>query len=544
MRRMYRRGVGFAPGFACTRREGSVLAALLLCGCLAWAEGGSTAHAGTATPGVTPPTKAYALVIGVNRAPDHTVTPLRYADDDAVRFGDLFRTVGVQTTVLATLDQNTRRLHPDAASEATAARLETLTSTVEELARDTARARAAGYRVTFYFVYAGHGRVDGETGAGSISLEDAQLGGGDILSRIIDRVAADENHVIVDACNSYFLVLGRGPGGRRRPIDGFAQLGALAGRADVGLVLSTSSARDSHEWAAFQSGVFSHEVRSGLYGAADGNSDGLVTYGELGAFVVAANAAIRNERYRPELYSRPPAGAGTLLDVRAALARRIEVPPGGGHQFLEDTSGVRLADFHNGTLVRLVRPADGRLYLRRTSDDREYVLPSKVPVLHTAELALQEPRSSTRSAANDAFASLFASPFGGDQGVQNSAGETQREGASPVAVRHEGRTAFRLRPMAMVGAGLAAVGAGGVVWGLATLLEARNLGEQPVDHLTGEAGGAVNARIESGNRRGALLVGGGAAMIASGLLVLLWPETPVNVAVTEHVLGATLRSRF
>ncbi len=356
-----------------------------------------------------PPTKTFALVVGVNRSTDPKIAPLRYADDDAVRYRDLFRAVGGRTITLASLDENTRRLHPDAASDVRPARLAQLTSAVDRLATEVAEVRRRGARVVFYFVYAGHGRV--QDGSGSIALEDAELGGGDLVRRVIDEIAADETHVIVDACHSYFLVMGRGPGGKRRPMGGFVELGALATRRDVGLLLSTSSARESHEWAAYQAGVFSQEVRSGLYGAADADRDGLVSYTEIGAFVDRANTAIRNERYRPEVYARPPARGHALIDLRPALARRIEVAPGGGHQFIEDTAGIRHADFHNDAPVRLVRPGEGRLYLRRNADGREIVLPPEVAVLNTAELPLQEPRSRARDAAHDAFASLFAMPF-------------------------------------------------------------------------------------------------------------------------------------
>ena len=41
-------------------------------------------------------TRAFALVVGVNRGVDASASALRYADDDAVRFGDLFRAVGAR----------------------------------------------------------------------------------------------------------------------------------------------------------------------------------------------------------------------------------------------------------------------------------------------------------------------------------------------------------------------------------------------------------------------------------------------------------------
>jgi hypothetical protein len=466
-----------------------------------------------------PPTKALALVVGVNRSMDAALAPLRYADDDAVRYRDLFRVVGARTETLATLDENTRRLHPDARSDVRPARLEALTAAVERLAAAAAQARRGGARVTFYFVYAGHGRVDG--GGGSVALEDGHLGGADLVRRVIDPIAADESHVIVDACHSYFLVLGRGPGGSRRPMGGFVELGALAQRRDVGLLLSTSSARESHEWAAYQAGVFSQEVRSGLYGAADVDRDGRVSYAEIGAFVERANAAIRNERYRSEVYARPPAGGRALIDLRPALSRRIEVAPGGGQQFIEDTAGVRHADFHNDAPIRLVRPGAGRLYLRRKADDREIVLPAEVAVLNTAELPLAEPRSSARDAANDAFASLFAMPF------NHAAVATYTFREAPVVAVSGPRPVERSRwprPGTLVGVGLGAAGVFSGAWGAATLLDARGLHDGAGPTITQQDAAALNREIGDRNRQGAALLGVGIAAVAGGVLTLLLQE--------------------
>jgi hypothetical protein len=469
------------------------------------------------------PTKTLVLVVGVNRSPDAKLAPLRYADDDAVRYRDLFRALGARTVTLASLDENTRRLHPDAGSDVRPARLDLFTASVERLAAEAAQARRAGARVAFYFVYAGHGRVG--AGGGSIALEDAELGGRDLVRRVIDPIGADENHVIVDACHSYFLVLGRGPGGRRRPMGGFVDLGALAKRSDVGLLLSTSSARESHEWAAYQAGVFSQEVRSGLYGAADADRDGRVSYAEIGAFVDRANAAIRNERYRSEVYARPPAGGRDLVDLRPALSRRIEVAPGGGHQFIEDTAGVRHADFHNDAPVRLVRPGDGRLYLRRKADDREIVLPAEVAVLNTAELPLTEPRSSARDAANDAFGSLFAMPFGNEV---VSTYTFRDELAVAKSVPPPAARSRWPRPGTLVGIGLGAAGLLFGAWGTATLLDARDLHDGAAPTITQQDAEALNRDIADRNRTGAVLLGVGIAGVASGILMLLLQEPAVE----------------
>ncbi len=259
----------------------------------------------------------FAVVIGANRSVDAQLTPLSYADDDAFRYRDLFRSVQARTVVLTRPDDNTRRINTDV-DQVRAPVERALAETVAGLAQEVAGARRAGRRTVLYFVFAGHGNL-GKQGA-YLTLEDQRLSGADLDQRVLRAIGADESHVIVDACYSFLLVRERGPGGRAREVHGFSQLSGLLARQDVGLLLSTSSARESHEWQEFQAGVFSHEVRSGLYGAADSNGDGQVSYREIAAFINWANAAIPNERFRPEVFSRPPRGQTRLLDLRVALA--------------------------------------------------------------------------------------------------------------------------------------------------------------------------------------------------------------------------------
>ena len=103
-------------------------------------------------------------------------------------------------------------------------------------------------------MFAGHGSLS-ERGA-TLNLEDARLTGADLDRAVLRAVGAGESHLIVDACYSYYLAFERGPGGVARPAHGFSRLGGLLDRGDVGLLLSTSSARESHEWEGFQAGVF------------------------------------------------------------------------------------------------------------------------------------------------------------------------------------------------------------------------------------------------------------------------------------------------
>jgi hypothetical protein len=357
---------------------------------------------------------AFALIIGVNRAVDPELPLLRYADDDAALYQQLFRGLGARTYVLTRADDNTRRLHPQVVAEAGDPTRAGLDRAIGALAADVAQARARGVPTVLYVLYAGHGNA--KDGEGYIALEDARLGGRQIADDIINRIGAAENHLIVDACYSYYLVFSRGPtAARRRPLSGFAVFHETLDRERVGLLFSTSSTRESHEWDAFQAGVFSHEVRSGLLGAADVDRDGRVSYREIAAFVERANQAVPNERFRPDVYARPPKRGDVLVDLRPALQRRIDVDGAkSGHFLLEDGRGVRWADFHNagGQALQLVRPiAAGPLFLRRISDETEWTLESAEDRIELASLEAHEPHAALRGAAHESFGAIFSLPF-------------------------------------------------------------------------------------------------------------------------------------
>jgi len=217
----------------------------------------------------------FALIVGSNVSVDADLPPLKYADDDAATYLDLFRVLGARTYLLSRLDDNTRRLHAQAAAEALEPKRAAFEQAIAQITADVTRARDRQVDTVLYIVYAGHGNVrDGE---GYVTLEDMRITGAD-LARIVAGIPATRVHVIVDACASYYLAYSRGPGGERRPLAGFQDSSQLTSDPRVGLLLSTSSARESHEWDGFQAGVFSHEVRSGLYGAADADGDGRVSY--------------------------------------------------------------------------------------------------------------------------------------------------------------------------------------------------------------------------------------------------------------------------
>jgi len=504
-----------------------------------------------------PPAARFAIIVGVNQSVDGDARPLRYADDDAAAYLELFRALGARTYLLSRFDEGTRRLHPQAVAESLDPRRRELDRLIEQVAADVALARRRGVPTLVYFVYAGHGSV--ENGRGYLALEDARLFGADLEQLIVDRVGGAETHFIVDACYSVFLAMSRGPGGERREAHGFSTLGGLAARPGVGLLLSTSSARESHEWSEFQAGVFSHEIRSGLLGAANADGDEQISYREIAAFVQRANSPIPNERFRPDVYAKEPASGRNLLDLRTGLARRLELDgEHPGHYFIEDARGVRLADFHNarGQLLHVMRPPGaGPLYLRRlggqAEGDLEYVMDAAPAVLRLGDLHAQPLTTVARGAAQESFRLLFSLPFS-QQNVDELVVEPPAviveappetpppPTASDAAPGSAPHTSWR-RPVAI---GLLAVGAAaaaGGTWAVTSALEAKERNEYDqagVYH--------TNALIQRHNTWARALYGISGAAVATGTLLLLWPwltggdQPPVAVGVSHGGAGETV----
>jgi hypothetical protein len=473
----------------------------------------------------------FVLILGVNRSVDPELPQLRYADDDAARYQELFHTLGGRIYLLTRPDENTSRISAGALADARAPNRAELTRAVASLAGDVAAARARGQRTFFYFVYAGHGNVDGATAY--LALEDARLDGDEIEREIVDRIHADESHLIIDACYSYFLAYGRGPGGRRHPVRQFATGGGLARRPDVGLLLSTTSARESHEWAGFQAGIFSHEVRSGLYGAADLDGDGRISYLEIAAFVNRANAAIPNERFRPDVFAHAPVASADLsadlIDLRHATGRRLRVDAAAqaSHYLFEDTLGVRLADFHNasGRALSLLLPAGARgLYVRRTSDAQEFLIPDGPAVVDLAELTPRPSSDLTRGgSAEYAFNLLFSLPFD-DDAVSSYARRPPPVDLDAAADVVPPLPRWR-RVVGYSALGLAAASGAAAV---ALAISARGLSQQARTAITGTETASLNQRRADRRMWSEASLGiAGTAAVAGGF-ALLWPQSPVQ----------------
>jgi hypothetical protein len=372
-------------------------------------------------------TRRYAVVVANSTSLDPKVTALEYADDDAARYTEMLDQVADEVRLLTVLDASSQRVYPKLAARAGVPDKKSLTAALTETFANAKRDRDAGHEVIFYFVLIGHGDV-APGGEGYVSLLDAPFRRADLYREVLARSPATTNHVIIDACNSYFLVHRRGgPDGvddagpsRAAAVKAYVGELDLSKFPNTGVLLSTSTAKESHEWSAIEAGVFSHEVRSALTGGADANGDGRVDYPEVQAFIAAANLHIEDARARVNMFASAPAIDRTrpLFDLgQARFPTFVTVAAGKPLRFyLEDDRGVRYGDMHASgerpvhlALVPrphyFVRTADGKLE-RRIDGSR----PGRVSV---DGKSLGAPSVAARGAVEDSFRrNLFAEAYG------------------------------------------------------------------------------------------------------------------------------------
>lgn len=289
----------------------------------------------------------FALVIGYNDSDDAALQKLRYADDDALRNARLLAHVSTETILLAQVDAETRRLlKPQGFGAPTRA---AVLAGLQKLRASMDQARADGDEAILYFSYSGHGNYDSE-GRGYVHLKDGRFTTRDLYHHLFDKTRQDTVILMVDACNAALLVNSRGPVTRRKVVRS-GDLN-LENYPHVGLVLASSSVGETHEWGRYLAGVFSHEVRSGLLGPADLNNDERVTFGELAAFIAAANDRVSNPSVRVKAYIRPPLTKPNLaiIDLKAGtFPARLRIRDSFlGKAHVVDSDLIRYADFHKG----------------------------------------------------------------------------------------------------------------------------------------------------------------------------------------------------
>jgi len=371
------------------------------------------------------PSEVFAVIVTNNRSTRLDRPDLQYADDDGARYYQLFASVAAPEHVhlLTRFDRATAATHAALAAAVPPPRRAELLAALRATQAGIAEARRAGKRTELYFVFAGHGDV--EAGVGYLDLEDGRIDSTFLEQEVVDRVAADVQHIILDSCNSFFVVNPRKPGGRRWATPRDLALGFARHHPNVGLFLSTNSEAEVYEWSELESGIFSHEVRSGLSGAADADGDGRVSYAELAGFVERANAKLPRANLRPQVFHRGPNGQGgaPLFSPALAQGRRVVLGPDERRLWIRGSSSERLIDLHKepGPMTVVVPGAPDQALVvieQRTAGEpagrptvREYEVPAGGP--DTVALASLAPSPATSAARGGAmFGDLFKMPYG------------------------------------------------------------------------------------------------------------------------------------
>lgn len=379
-----------------------------------------------ASPGGAHAGALYTVAIGYNGLPsgagsDPQLAPLRFADDDAFSVHELGRSLSRRSYLLTMPDPATSARFPALVAEARPPSLRELSQVVSELSAALAAAARAGEETSVILYYSGHGTL-GENGQGSLALLDGELTREHLYDKVLARLPARYVHVLVDACHAESVV---------RPRDGRALTTAVTATAaaayvsgitlarfpHVGAVISSASAAQAHEWEVYQGGVFTHEVLSGLRGAADVNGDHRVEYSELAAFLAAANRSVADPRARLDTVVKPPLAnpRAPVIDLNGArgFAHLRGRPAPLGAFFIEDDSGARLVDLRAepGFAVDVLLPAT-RIFVRNGAREVE-LRPKPEEIIAVETLVLDATAARARGAIDSSLhRGLFATRFG------------------------------------------------------------------------------------------------------------------------------------
>jgi hypothetical protein len=372
-------------------------------------------------------TRLYVLAIGNNAPPSdadpsgESLPTLHYSDDDAAAFFTFTRDASEEAELLTVLDARSQERFPKLAQVARAPSLAELRRVIARYKARFEADRRAGDDPVFLMFFSGHGTRAGEHPA-SLVLTDGPLTQSILYDEILAALPARYVHLIVDACYAEAVI---------RPRDGqsesvvltpsemqrVADRSMLSRFPNVGAMIATSTAARAFEWDAIERGVFTHELLSGLRGAADVNADGRVDYDELYAFLAAANRDVSDPRARLTVIAHPPP-----LDRHASLfdlstlrggATLTGTPAPLGRVSVEDDRGNRILDVNTEADFRVtLHVPDGHLYVHASSGEAQVDVAAG-STLDLGSLTFSAPRVTHRGALEGALErGLFATRFG------------------------------------------------------------------------------------------------------------------------------------
>lgn len=513
------------------------------------------------------PRPVYTVVVGHNaiapalQAQARGLVTLRYADDDALKFFALMEQASRQAFLLAVPDADTQRRFPALSGRASPPTLAELERVVTVVAGAIARDRERGEEPELLFFFSGHGVKDA-TGAASLSLVDGALTRTWLYDRLLAAVPARFTHLVIDACHAEALVRPRDANATMETLDeaereSYVDASTLERFPHVGAVLASTASAQSFEWDAYRGGVFAHQLLSGLRGAADVNADGLVEYSEIAAFLSAANLRVKDARARlqivvraPPLHRRVPLIDLTRLTRQFELHGRAEGDWAKGF-YIEAAGGDRLVDVFPEQAARLALrlPLGKRLYLVRADAEVEIPAQNGGPIA-LAALKTRPPRTRARGSLDSALREgLFATRFGPafyqgyvsqyddlvavplpvEPAAPGLPAPTRDSGRPPAAERSDSTVATAL----LVGSG-AAVLATGVLTGL-TLKTRSEYGDE-----TREASAHRLRERFYDFRTAAIIAGGTAAALGATSVALLVLSGDDGPRATAGVQGLTL----
>jgi Caspase domain len=336
---------------------------------------GSTAIAAPGSP--ESKDEIYAVVVGHNGGRSG-LPPLRFADDDALRFSLMFSSLSSSSGnagrvwLLSTVDSDTERTMAKSGLSLPSRQPPTrraLFDTLDDLKRVLSGRPAGGNRI-LYFVYAGHGQ-NGQLLLQPEQAEEAAVTGIELRTALAAVAQIDPGlriFVFVDACRSQSLFSERGP---RTGPDFSGEIAALekgANAAQIGVLTAATSGKPAAEVADLRAGLFSHALASGLSGVADADGNEIVTFGELVAFVALNTRSMTGQ----SPWFDPPNGDlnRTTIDHRGRLPQILVRATEAGKYRVETETGRPIfaeAFVARGHTVKLTLPV-GRYRILRAPE--------------------------------------------------------------------------------------------------------------------------------------------------------------------------------
>ena len=311
---------------------------------------------GSAMPAMSHAATRFALVIG-NNAGLSTEVPLRWAEQDALRFAGILSELGevAPERVLLLLGRDVQ-----------AARLE-----IARLQGQLEEAHRGGYRTELFVYYSGHGD------AANLHLGNSRFQLNELEAKL-EALPADAVLSILDACRDNSLS-GRQKGARQGPSFDVSVVRNVGPRGRV-TISAAGDGEVAQEADSLQSSLFTHHLMSALRGAGDTNGDHEVTLSELYHYIYhrtvvdshAQTPSVQHPEMRLGLEGEGELVVTSLERARSKLV--LDAGLRGDLLVVDDRDGQVVAEViaHGGTVRTIAVPA-GRFRVQRRHNGRLWI---------------------------------------------------------------------------------------------------------------------------------------------------------------------------